>query len=316
MKNIKLIIGLVVIIIFVIGIWLWSAPKDPPLEVVEVKQGHFALYVAAGGTIQPENKITITAPIAGRIDRTLVEEGNHVKKGQIIAWMSSTDRAALMDSARAKGGEQIEDWKNVYKPTPIIAPANGTIISKHIVVGQTVTQQTSLFDLSDRLIVMADVDETDLGKIHIGQKAEVQVDSYPNLLVKTKVERIAHQSVEKNSINTYEVLLLAETLPEEFRAGLTAAIKFEYINKDNAILLPTWIAEGRENFSQEFLIETSTDNKKSETRTIQFGLSNGEWAEVLDGVQPGEKLIVKKQNIFSENTPSTPFGVRVKGKRR
>ncbi|MCO5142241.1 MAG: efflux RND transporter periplasmic adaptor subunit [Oligoflexia bacterium] len=314
MKNSKIYIGIAVVILIAIGIWFFKAPKEAPLEQLEVKEGTFTLFVAAGGTIQPENKITITAPIAGRIDQILVEEGGAVRKGQIIAWMSSTDRAALMDSARAKGGEQIEDWQNVYKPTPIISPAKGTIISKNIVVGQTVTQQTSLFDLSDRLIVMADVDETDLGKISLGQKAEVRVDSYPNLIVETKVERIAHQSVVKNSINTYEVLLLAESLPAEFRAGLTAAIKFEYINKDKAVLLPTWVAEGRENFTQEVSI-AGTDKKK-EQRSVKFGLSNGEWVEVLEGLKPGENILIKKQNVFSENTPSTPFGVRVRGGRR
>jgi macrolide-specific efflux system membrane fusion protein len=51
----------------------------------------------------PQNRLEIKPPIAGRAEEVLVNEGELVKAGQIIAWMSSTDRAALLDAARAQG---------------------------------------------------------------------------------------------------------------------------------------------------------------------------------------------------------------------
>ena len=64
----------------------------------------------------------IKPPIAGRIEKLLVDEGDDVTSGQILGWMSSTDRAAILDAARAQGPEESKRWEDAYKPTPIVAP--------------------------------------------------------------------------------------------------------------------------------------------------------------------------------------------------
>lgn len=312
--NKKIVAGIVGLVLLLGALTYYlTRPKISEFENIPAEKASFLVTVPASGTVEPENKISITSPINGRIDRILVEEGAKVRRGQVIAWMSSTDRAALLDSAQAKGGQIVSEWAEVYKPTPILSPASGVIIAKHIVAGQTVSQTTVLFELSDRLVIIADVDETDLGKIRLGQAAKVNVDSFPGLEVETKVARIAHQSVVKNSINTYEVLLLPEKLPEEFRAGLTASVQFIFQEKENAILVPTWVAEGRENFSAEMLVQVgSTEPQK---REVKFGLSNGQKVEILSGLAVGELLQVKKQNILGEK-PATVFGVGSGGGRR
>ncbi len=312
----KVWIPLLLGVVLLAGIFLYrgTRSKKPEWQEVPVTAEKFVVNVPASGTIQPENKISITSPIAGRIEQILHEEGTKVKRGGVLAWMSSTDRAALLDTARAQGQSAIKEWENVYKPTPILAPANGEIISKQIVVGQTVNQQTVLFELSYRLVVIADVDETDLGKIHVGQAASVKVDSYPNLVVPTQVARIAHQSKLKNAINTYEVLLLPEKLPKEFRAGLTASVQFLYKEKAKALVVPTWVAEGRENFSADMQVKGK--DGKPENRSVKFGDSNGQQVEI-DGVAEGEILLVSPQEVLTEGggKPS-PFGVRVGGRGR
>lgn len=281
-------------------------PKAAALQEIIAETADFVVTVPAGGTVEPENKISITAPIAGRIDRILHDEGSKVGRAKVIAWMSSTDRAALLDSAQVAGGAELGEWAQVYKPTPILAPANGVIIAKKVVVGQTVTQGTSLFELSDRLVITADVDETDLGKIKIDQLANVTVDSFPGLVVRTRVARIAHQSVTKNSINTYQVLLLPEKLPEELRAGLTANVQFVYAEKKDAVLLPTWVAEGRENVKAELKVK-GADGKPVD-RSVQFGLSNGTMVEVTEGLKAGETILIKSQTVLGEK-PASVFGV-------
>ncbi|RZA07442.1 MAG: HlyD family efflux transporter periplasmic adaptor subunit [Proteobacteria bacterium] len=283
------------------------SPRSEPTEEVRAEKGSFKVTVAAGGTVEPENKISIISPIGGRIDELPFEEGSRVKRGQVIGWMSSTDRAALMDSAQVQGGDQLKDLAQVYKPTPILSPTEGEIISRKVVVGQTVNQQTVLFELSDRLIVTADVDETDLGKIWVGQTAFVTVESYRTLIVKTKVMRIARQSEVKNSINTYEVLLVPEELPKEFRAGLTATVQFLISENPSAVLLPTWVAEGRDNFAKKMTV--LKPDGESEERVVKFGLSDGEDVEVKEGLKPGDVVVVKSQKVLAEKRPKAAFGV-------
>jgi len=282
-------------------------PKKVSFEEVVVVSESFEVTVSAAGTVSPENRVSITSPIAGRIDRILVEEGARVRKGQVLSWMSSTDRAALLDSAKVQGEAAMQELLEVYKPTPILSPSIGTIIAKNIVAGQTVSQSNVLFELSDRLVIVADVDETDLGKITLGQLARVTVDSFPGLVVQSRVARIAHQSKTKNSINVYEVLLLPEQVPTEFRSGLTASVQFVYQVKETALLLPTWVAEGRENVELEFL-RKGIDGK-SQQQKVRLGFSNGQKIEILQGLDSGDIVLVQSQNYLSENVPGTVIGV-------
>lgn len=286
-----------------------SAAKDQvKWQEVKVEATPFRVTVQASGTVQPENKVAIIAPIAGRIDKILVDEGRKVHRGQILAWMSSTDRAALLDSARAQGAEALKEWESEYKPTPILAPAGGIIISRDIVEGQTVTQQSTLFDLSDRLVIMADVDETDLGKISLNQEAEARVDSFPDQVVKSKVAKIAHESVLKNNINTYQVLLRPENLPKEFRAGLTASVQFKFLDKAGTLTLPAWVAEGRENSDIEVQLKNPGKGAPVKKK-IRVGLSNGERIEVVSGASEGDILLFSSKNVFNEAGGGSPLGL-------
>lgn len=299
-------IAVVVAVLAGATVWFFYVREKPPvLQEVTVEAERFQQNVAQSGTIQPENKISVNAPIAGRIDKLLLQEGNTVKRGQIIAWMSSTDRAALLDSASSQGSAAVKEMIDVYKPTPIISPMTGVIISRAVVVGQTVTNSTVLFELSDRLIVMADVDETDLGKIKVGQSATVKVDSFPDNVLRAKVVRIAHQSVSKSSINVYPVLLEPETIPPEFRAGLTASVYFELQDIEKALTLPTWVAEGRDNFEGRVRVKGA-----EEPRKVKFGASNGQKIVVLEGLKEGEVVLVKEQKFGGDSkSSSAPFGI-------
>ena len=120
---------------------------------VKVTTGDISQVVQATGNVEPLNKVSILPPVTGRIDKILVYEGETVKRGQVLALMSSSDRAALLDTARAKGPDELKYWEDAYKATPVVAPANGLIIARNIVEGQTVAADTDLYDLSDRLVV-------------------------------------------------------------------------------------------------------------------------------------------------------------------
>lgn len=309
MKKKVLIVAASVIAVALVAVVATSNakfnPRSEPTEEVRAEKGTFKVTVAAGGTVEPENKISVISPVGGRIDELPFQEGARIKRGQVIGWMSSTDRAALMDSAKVAGGDELKDLEQVYKPTPILSPTDGEIIARKVVVGQTVNQQTVLFELSDRLIVTADVDETDLGRVWVDQTAFVTVESYRNLVVKTKVMRIARQSKNKNSINTYEVLLVPEELPKEFRAGLTATVQFLISENPSAVLLPTWVAEGRESFAKKMTIVKPDGDE--EERVVKFGLSNGEDVEVTDGLKPGDVVKVKSQKVITEKKPKSAF---------
>ncbi|MFH0753461.1 MAG: efflux RND transporter periplasmic adaptor subunit, partial [Candidatus Omnitrophota bacterium] len=195
--NNRIIIIIVCIILAVTGIWFVFGRTKKTVETLKQAKpfyGHIENAITATGTVQPQNRLEIKPPISGRIDKILVEEGQMVKSGDILALMSSTDRAALLDAARLQGGDILKNWEDVYKPTPLIAPVDGEVIVKAVDPGQVVSASDAVVVLSDRLIVQAQVDETDIGKVKRGQMAEITLDAYPQLMVKAKVDHIYYES--------------------------------------------------------------------------------------------------------------------------
>jgi len=72
------------------------------LRTVAVAEGVIEDVVEATGSVLPLNRVEISPPIGGRIEKLLVSEGDKVRQGQIIAWMSSTDRAAILNPSVKK----------------------------------------------------------------------------------------------------------------------------------------------------------------------------------------------------------------------
>jgi len=65
--------------------------------------GSIQTIISTTGTILPKNRLEIKPPVNGRIESVLVKEGQSVKAAEVLAWMSSTERAALLDAAQGQG---------------------------------------------------------------------------------------------------------------------------------------------------------------------------------------------------------------------
>ena len=71
-------------------------------EIIHPFKGSIQTLITTTATVLPKNRLEIKPPVNGRVEKVLVSEGDMVKTGKILAWMSSTDRAALLDSARGQ----------------------------------------------------------------------------------------------------------------------------------------------------------------------------------------------------------------------
>ena len=170
------------------------------------------MTVITTGVVEPQNRLEIKPSISGRIEEILVHEGDHVRSGDVLAWMSSTERAALIDAARSQGNKELKYWEEVYKKTPLISPIDGEIIDRPVEPGQTVTTSDAVLVLSDRLVVNAQFDETDVGKVKIGQKAFITLDAYPDIQLDGVVDHIAYESQVINNVTIYDVDILLRNM--------------------------------------------------------------------------------------------------------
>jgi macrolide-specific efflux system membrane fusion protein len=194
--------------------------------------------VESTGEIKPRNRLDVKPPIAGRLEELLVDEGDEVTKGQILGWISSTERATLLDAALATSEEELAYWEDLYKPSPLISPLRGTIIARNFEPGQSIGANDAVVVIADDLIVVANLDETDIGQVKLGQAVETRLESYPDLAFDGEVEKIAYDAKTISNVTMYEVDVRPVRVPPYMRSGMTANLEFVIAEKKGALVVP------------------------------------------------------------------------------
>lgn len=323
MKAIKWIAGIAVVAL-VIGAVRWGVKRKESVasptayDAVQVARGDIAVTIQSTGVVRPQNRLEIKPSVSGRIEEVLVNEGDNVETGQIVAWMSSTDRAALLDAARARGSEELARWQDIYKPTPLVAPLTGEIIDRAMEPGQSATPADAVLVMSDKLIIEGQVDETDLAQIHVGQDALVTLDAYPDQSFSAKVTHIAYEAQTVENVTIYKVEVLPEQMPEFVRSGMTATVTFTGRGARDKLIVPAGAV--RDDNGRQVVLVPSAHAARPGTREVQTGLTDGKNIEIREGLAEGDRVLVPRvQSPMSaeseKSNPFMPFGRRPRGGR-
>ncbi len=307
MKLIKVVVAVLVVGGVAAGaakVFSGKAKRNVVREA-SLSRGDLSLTILATGTVQPENRVEIKSPVAGRVETVNVQEGQTVKKGQVLAWMSSSERAAIIDSARARGPEELKEWEEMYKPTPIVAPVDGTVILRSVESGQTFTTSDAVLVMSDRLTVQAAVDETDLAQIKTKQVAEIRLDAYPDDVVEAKVVRLAYEATTDNNVTTYKVYVLPNKTPAAMRSGMTANVTF-FINQKKDVLL---VENSDLKYQEGKPYVKVKDGEKERVQFLKLGVTDGKKSEVIAGLGEFDQYLVEEtENKVAASEGSNPFG--------
>lgn len=291
-KSKKIIIVVVLLAGAVAAGWYFfgRGGEEQAYREVSPVRGDIRLTISTTGVVEPQNRLEIKPPIAGRVEEIRVREGDRVEAGQILALLSSSDRASLLDAARFRDEETLRYWEEVYRPSPLIAPLAGEVIVRSVEPGQSVTGNDVVLVISDRLIVKAQVDETDIGKVKKGQEAVVSLDAYPETRVPSTVDHIAYESQVVNNVTTYEVDILPDTVPPIFRSGMTANVEIIREIKRDVLTLPLKAVERRRGESS--VLVAGKGDSPPQRRPVETGLSDGEMVEIVSGLEPEARVLV------------------------
>lgn len=309
-KKVKVIFILLAFISIAAFIVIKMRPKPGSGETVkEINPvfGSIQTVISTTGTVLPKNRLEIRPPVNGRVESVLVKEGEKVKTGQVLAWMSSTERAALLDAAQGQGEDELKYWQEAYKPIALLAPIDAEVIVATVQPGQTVTTSDPVVVLSDHLIARAQVDETDIGKIKSGQKAVITLDAYPDIEIDAEVEHIYYESKTVNNVTIYEVDLLPEEVPLFFRSGMNAAINFIEKSSPRALLVPLEAIHREQN--QTYVLLRQDNSVEPVKRIVELGISDDKNVEAISGISEKDKIIIKekKYSLPKGNGGTNPF---------
>lgn len=147
------ILGVMLLTALVTGAFVKINNHSHDYDKLTVQPEDFEVEVLATGTVRSENEVEVKAPIAGRVEKILVEEGQKVSRNQVLFYISSSERAALLDAARARSPEEYEEWTHIYNMTPVIAPIAGTVIQRKFKPGQSFNPDNPILLISDHLTV-------------------------------------------------------------------------------------------------------------------------------------------------------------------
>jgi HlyD family secretion protein len=172
----------------------------------------------------------------------------YVSEEALVTAQAAADRAvATLASARSQV-EQARatlavDRTNLAKAV-IRSPINGTVLARKVEPGQTVAatlQAPVLFTLAEDLAKMelhVDVDEADVGRVRVGQRATFAVDAYPGRDFPSKVAEVRNAAKTVSGVVTYETLLTADNADFALRPGMTGTASITVDRLDGVLLVP------------------------------------------------------------------------------
>ncbi len=185
--------------------------------------------------------------------------------------------------------------------TVVRAPLAGLVVAREVQAGQAVTAGTVLATVVDpqSLVVEADVDEIHVGKLAVGQRAEVVSDAFPGLRLRGKVQAIAPLVRKAENLQAVQVRV-APADPREFarlRVGMTVTARIAVARREGvlsvpleALLEPAAQATGGQR--SVWVVEADGPSWRVHRRPIRTGLVTVRAAEVLEGLRAGERVVV------------------------
>jgi HlyD family secretion protein len=159
---------------------------------------------------------------------------------------------ALLDYANAKANVvrakvAVETAKDQLDDTNVLAPITGTIIEKDVERGQVISSPTKDVGGGTVLLKMADlglvqvrtlVDETDIGKIQVGQRSTVTVDAFPNRPFEGSVLKIEPQAQTEQNVTMFPVLVRIDNRAGLLRPGMNAEVEIHVGERPNVLAVP------------------------------------------------------------------------------
>ena len=160
------------------------------------------------------------------------------------AWQSAKAAVKAAEGSVAQTRGALMQSRTNLRYSIIRSPVDGVVISRTIDVGQTVAasfQTPTLFTIAQDLTKMqieVSVDEADISRIVLDQKATFTVDSYPEQSFKGKVVQIRSAPIINQNVVTYIVVVNVDNSDLKLKPGMTANVSVEVARKDGVLKLP------------------------------------------------------------------------------
>lgn len=232
-------------------------------------------------------------------DYQLALNKQNVAKAQVtvsLAKIAQSQAQVVQDQANL---QQLEEQLSY---TDIVSPIDGEVLSRDVemgdavssilVLGSTATLVMTLGDTS-QVYVKGKVDESDIGKVYLGQAARIKVESFKDKTFNGVVTKISPMGVEKDNVTTFEVRVSINNPGGELKAEMTANAEIILDEHPEVLQIP----EGALIYDKDkkASVDVPDPNAKGGMRklAVNIGISNGAKTEVLSGLKEGDQVVLQ-----------------------
>ncbi len=307
--------------------------KPPvPVRVAQVASGSVSSYITATANLVPENDVKVLAEADGRVTRLEAEEGDRVRKGQLLATLDRADAEILLqkatlraDNARAAyeratrlaeenlvtqqdfdttltdhklAEQELAEARWRLEKTEIRAPFDGRLTQRMITVGQHVTPGAELFRVTDfdPLVARVYLPEKDVLPLREGRSVRITLEADEAVRFTGRIRQIA--PVVDPGTGTVKVTVEAGATPEMVRPGCFVTIDIVRETRAGVLLLPREAVLQELQAAHVFVVVDG----KAVKREVTLGLEDGDNRQVLDGVAAGDRVVVAGQGGLKNGT--------------
>src|SRR4051812_9006614 len=222
-----------------------------------------------------------------------------------MARATLTVSKAKQMQAKAQVAQQranVDQIEQQFRNSTIVAPIDGIVLSRNVEVGDAVSSililgssATLVMTLGDthEVFVKGKVDESDIGKVFLGQPARIKVESFKDKSFNGKVTKISPLGNEKDNVTTFEVRVSIDNPGGELKAAMTANAEILLEEHKNVLYIPegALIYDKDKNASVEVPDAKAPDGKRKVA--VKVGISNGSKTELLSGLKKDDKVVLQ-----------------------
>ncbi len=223
----------------------------------------------------------------------------NVSKAQLIVLKAKIAQSKAMVAQDRASVRQLEEQLGY---TDVLSPMDGVILSRNVEVGDAVSSilvlgssATLIMTLGDtsEVYVKGKVDESDIGKVYLGQPARIKVESFKDKSFTGKVTRISPMGVEKDNVTTFEVRVSINNPGGELKAEMTANAEVILEEHKNVLQIPEGAILYDKDKKASVEIPDAKGKEGKKKLAVNIGISNGAKTELLGGLKEGDQVVLQ-----------------------
>lgn len=304
-----------------------------PVEAALARNGEISSSYHTTATLEARAEAEVISKATGIVQTILVEEGDEVEAGQLLAQLdherqqyslakekaelnrlnSELKRMEELFSRQLISADVFEKlkWQHdaltasvdmaelALKETEIRAPISGVVSRRYAKVGQLVNQHAtqSLFHIvsNKQLEAVIYLPEQQLGQARLGQNANLQ---FAGMLPFT-AELVRLSPVVDASSGTVRATLKVDNSEQKLKPGMFAQVQLQFDVKPNALLLPKRSVMSTDNNQTVFVI--NADNKVVR-QAVNLGYQSDTSVEILSGLSAGDQVVIAGQSALKDDS--------------